>query len=254
MSAVERPYGAASDLVEVLQEWNLLTLGWEDDYARDCWETENRAFGDTYPSQFNPDFEDDLRRERELDRLDLEEWKSFMERGIQRSVLRFKATGKRTGELFVKLPGKPVISALVYLKLVTYRPAKRSVRISEKGKAYRVVILPVTKNFWEYKKAVPDEKRDIIDSVAGLYYLDRMTGAGLEEGFNRFVPKGEPLPTNKAGEAEKGRIYVTTAPLPEDEIERKIEWKKRPKRPAPSDQRQAVLGDDRDEDHYVSKF
>lgn len=104
------------------------------------------------------------------------------------------------------------------------------------------MILPVTKNFWEYKKAVPDEKRDIIDSVAGLYYLDRMTGAGLEEGFNRFVPEGEPLPKNKVGEAEKGRIYVTTVPLPEDNQDIPQE-RRRTKRPAPPGQKQAVLGD-----------
>ena len=241
----ERPVGVAPDFfnkADTLKEWNLLTRGWEDGFARDRWEVENQAFGDTYPNQFNPDFEDDLHMERERDRLSLEEWRGFMLKGIHRAVLSFQATGKRAGILSVKLPGKPVVSAKVELKSIVLTPSKRSVQIDRQGKAFPVVFMPVTKNEWGLKKEVPDDVKDVIESVDGLFYLDRMTGAGIEEGFNLYVLQGEKIPKNAIGEAVKGRAYITTAPLPKDEDDKpKID--RRPKRPAPPGQRQAVLGE-----------
>ena len=165
-----------------------------------------------------------------------------MAKGLQRAVLSFQATEKRAGILSVKLPGKPVVSARVELKSIVLTPSKRSVQIDRKGKAFPVVFMPVTKNEWGLKKEVPDDVRDVIESVDGLFYLDRMTGAGIEEGFNLYVLQGEKIPKNAIGEAVKGRAYITTAPLPKDEDDKpKID--RRPKRPAPPGQRQAVLGE-----------
>lgn len=189
--------------------------------------------------------EEDLQNERELERLSFEEWKTYMAKGLQRAVLSFQATGKRAGILSVKLPGKPVVSAEVELKSIVLTPSKRSVQIDRQGKAFPVVFMPVTKNEWDLKKEVLEGVRDVIESVDGLFYLDRMTGAGIEEGFNLYVPQGEKIPKNAIGEAVKGRTYITTAPLPKDEDDKpKID--RRPKRPAPPGQRQAVLGDDYD--------
>jgi len=187
--------------------------------------------------------EEDLQNERELERLSFEEWKTYMAKGLQRAVLSFQATGKRAGILSVKLPGKPVVSAKVELKSIVLTPSKRSVQIDRQGKAFPVVFMPVTKNEWDLKKEVLEGVRDVIESVDGLFYLDRMTGAGIEEGFNLYVPQGEKIPKNAIGEAVKGRTYITTAPLPKDEDDKpKID--RRPKRPAPPGQRQAALGDD----------
>ncbi len=226
-----RPSGASFNLFEDLNEYN-----------RDAWETANLAFGDTYPNQFNPSLEEDLQRERELERLSFEEWKTYMAKGIQRAVLSFQATGKRAGRLSVKLPGKPVVSAKVELKSIVLTPSKRSVQIDRQGKAFPVVFMPVTKNEWDFKKEVPEGVTDVIESVDGLFYLNRMTGAGIKEGVNLYVPQGEKIPKNTIGEAVKGRTYITTVPLPEDEDDKpKID--RRPKRPVLQNQRQAVLGE-----------
>ena len=185
--------------------------------------------------------EEDLQNERELEKLSFEEWKTYMAKGLQRVVLTFRATGKRSGTLSVKLPGEPVVSAEVELKSIVLTPSKRSVQFRQ-GKAFPVVFMPVTKNEWDLKKEVLDSVSDVIESVDGLFYLDRMTGAGIEEGFNLYVPQGEKIPRNAIGEAEKGRTYTATAPLPKDEDDKpKID--RRLKRPAPPGQRQAVLGD-----------